>query len=474
MAENFIHGDLAVISVIQEQDINTAPHDWNSSTTCIEVKEWSVKPEITMVEKTRYGKTHKAPGSAPGKRVCEIEFEIPLPGMAVKDVGTPIIPPEFSALMLAAGFNYTMETLGDGTSASGVITVTDDTGALTTPGEHTVTILTHTFDLYALGLENSTATEIATALASEIDALQGFSAVASGNTVTVTRDEGGVSGNSVDFTSEGDILEVSGSGTLLGGVDPDVNTVTFLPATLKCGGAPSGGSNPTGQSTCSIRLFAFKDGACVGQPEGSGVYMVEANGVKLNAELTLTSEDESVIKFSGRGFYKRPVETDINIIPAYQASDDSLVAQSGNVMIDGHNEFVSNFELNMGFEVGDRPSIGGIGGLGGFVLHRSGSPGGSFDSEASMDDIAPGGFWDKLEGGEQTDIFIRVTSAQGVHVSVHIPNGQLESPDSSLEGVMKYSKPFKARDLDGSGDNYVGIKFTTDLEVADSPIFTVE
>lgn len=471
MAENFIHGDLGVVSVIQEVDINQAPAGWDVNNTVIEVREWSVKPTIAQVEKKRFGKTHKAPGSAPGKRMCEIEFEVALPGMAVADVGTPVLPPDFTALMMAAGWTYTASVAGPGVKAIGSFLFTNDvdnaigTADLVTIGATDITAAVGGFD----GINSQTS---AAALASYINLNPSLlvTATAVGDVVNLEAITGGAGGNAIGIsatTAEG-VIAASGA-TLAGGVTAATDTVIFTPATLKCLGAPEG--QATGQSTCSIRLFAFKDGACVGAAENSGVYMVEAHGVKLNMSLTMTSEDESVFKFSGRGFYARPVETSIDISPNFRASDDSLVAQSGTVRVDGADEFVSNFEFDMGFEVKERPSIGGIGGLGGFVLSRTGTPGGSFDSEASMDDVSEGGLWDKVESGERTDVFIRVTSAQGVHVSVHVPNAQFESPEPTMEGVMKYSKPYKARDNTSDGDDYVGIRFTTVLAIADSPIF---
>lgn len=471
MAENFIHGDLGVVSVIQETDINQAPTVWDVNNTVIEVREWSVKPTIAQVEKKRFGKTHKAPGSASGKRMCEIEFEVALPGMAVADVGTPVLPPDFAALMMASGWTYTSSVAGTGTKAVGSFVFTNDAGAAVQTTD-TVTIGVTAITAQTGGFDGINAATSATALAAYINATPSLlvTATAVGDTVNLEAITGGAGGNAIATsatTTEGVISPAAA--TLLGGVTAATDTVLFMPATLKCLGAPEG--QMTGQSTCSIRLFAFKDGACVGAATNSGVYMVEAHGVKLNASLTITSEDESVFKFSGRGFYARPIETDIDISPNFRATDDSLVAQSGTVRVDGANEFVSNFEFDMGFEVKERPSIGGIGGLGGFVLSRTGTPGGSFDSEASMDDVSPGGLWDKVESGERTDVFIRVTSAQGVHVSVHVPNAQFESPEPTMDGVMKYSKPYKARDNTSDGDDYIGIRFTTVLAIADSPIF---
>lgn len=113
MAQDFIFADIAVMRATEETTYGSTPVGGFFDHDAIQVRNFKVKPMISKVEKKRYGASFQSPGSHPGRRWVELEFEVPLPVMDAAP-GANITPPEFHPLLESAGFVATLEKKAGG------------------------------------------------------------------------------------------------------------------------------------------------------------------------------------------------------------------------------------------------------------------------------------------------------------------------------------------------------------------------
>lgn len=245
----------------------------------------------------------------------------------------------------------------------------------------------------------------------------------------------------------------------LGGTPAQDDSVMYKPFTFG-----STGATPSGQGSVSVECLKFKDGADITGGTDSGMEVWEANGAVFNLDLTLSANEECVLKFTGQGLYNTPVEYTTDISGADFASpDDGLVVQGGTVSINGNADIVSSLSFSTNWEIKERPSMGSATGLAGFMLSRMGNASGSYEVEAAEENPTTGGRsrWAEVEADTTFTLFMAgSTNNGGIYFRFEVPNAQHLSPDPTMDGVLKYSQPFIARDNSDAGDDYFGLAFS--------------
>lgn len=231
------------------------------------------------------------------------------------------------------------------------------------------------------------------------------------------------------------------------------NARLYKPTTFRAG---------SGQSSFTLDFLLFRDGANLAA-SSSGVEIWKATGCVLSVEYGFSSGDECVLKFTGMGCWEQTPQDytgDLSAI-TYQAFEDSLVAQGATLLdVGGNSDVVSDIQINMNWEVKERTSMSGLNGVEGFMITRKGSITGSMNVEGRLESAR--GRWADVEAATGLEFDMAIMTPQGVGIRVEMPNVQLDSPDPNFDGVLNYSQPFCARDLDASTfDSQFGLLITT-------------
>lgn len=234
------------------------------------------------------------------------------------------------------------------------------------------------------------------------------------------------------------LLQAAGMG--LASTGSPVDTHTYTP------------DSTSAQVSVTLYLYVFVDGH-------ANCELFEANGCVHNAKINATAGEPVTITFEGKGLFVKPVSVSAASAPTYTHPKDSMVAKNATLTFGGTARVVRDFELDLGMEPTERPSIGsGVDGYAGFYLSRDlgGSITGNFTVEMELQSSYDR--WAAVDAGTEAAFVLTLDSADGDRANITASGLQLGSPEPDFTpGVNTYKQPFALIQQTDAGDDALSI-----------------